>query len=295
MKDLKTKGFYTQTVKNTVFLCLDSNLNSFFNSHSVAYGTDPKGILASLLKIFSDSEKNKQKVIIVTHIPLADESAKTQLPKFLKVIFDRFSDIISASLAAHTHNDHFKFYKNLKGENIFMEYISPSLTTFSNLNPSFRVYDVSSEGEIANYFQYRMNLDVMNVYALQDNFDLKFDLIYDLVSQYDLKENNSQKLNFEIRQSRINDLETKIFDVKKFSEIYMQNFYTSYYLGDLSYTEWVSRFAVLKCHAKDDLDLIYDCVSRNSADYVSNFFNRTWRYLFDSSKWYFKKGANPYK
>ena len=192
MGDLKKKGFYTELVGNLKFLCFDSNINSAFNSHSVAHDTNPKGLLQPLAEEFYDSEKKGQKVIIVTHIPFADESAKTQFPRFVKVLFERFADTISASFAAHTHNDHFKFYKNLKGENMFVEYISPSLTTFQNLNPSYRVYEISPEGEVENYEQYRMNMDVMNVYASQDNFKLEFDLVYDLLTQYELAGSTEQ-------------------------------------------------------------------------------------------------------
>jgi sphingomyelin phosphodiesterase len=58
----------------------------------------------------------------------------------------RFSDIIIAEFNGHTHNDEFKVYYNEEGTEAFATaWNGGSITTYSNVNPNYRVYDVDDE------------------------------------------------------------------------------------------------------------------------------------------------------
>jgi len=60
--------------------------------------------------------------------------------------------------AAHSHADHMKFIRRSPDMPInFMEFITPSLTTRSNNDPSFRVWSFDDETNvITDYDQYSM-------------------------------------------------------------------------------------------------------------------------------------------
>lgn len=187
--DLIQTGFYSfvDTKRNLKFISLDSNLNSLFNTYEILDSTNPLNILINLSKSLYESENLGQKVVLLTHIPLADESSQTALIKYLKVVLERFSETIACSLSSHTHNDQIKFYKNKQNENMFAEFISPSLTTYTNMNPSYRMYKMAATGEVKDYSQYSLNIDVLNVYAEQNDFRFWFDLTYNLVEEYNIQ------------------------------------------------------------------------------------------------------------
>ena len=192
VSNLVTKGFYTfvDESRNLKFVSLDGNLNSLFNHHASLDPTNPLNILINLSEDLYESEKNGQKVVILTHIPLADSTSQTTFVKYLRLLLQRFKDTIACSLSAHTHNDQVKFYKDKDGSNMFLEYTSPSLTTYSTINPSYREYLMAANGEIKNYSQYTMNIDVMNLYAEQKDFRFWFDLSYNFSDEYDIQTEN---------------------------------------------------------------------------------------------------------
>ena len=189
VKDLSDKGFYTfkDEKRNIRFLSINSNVNNLYNSHAVASPTNPLHILNNIAQTLYESENNKEKVIILTHIPIADDSSQTVFARFFKILMERFKDTLSCSLSAHTHNDQLKFYRGEDKKHMMMEFISPSLTTFGGINPSFRVYEFSGVGEFRNYVQFRFNIDVMNIYAEQGDFRFDFEQNYSFVEEYQIE------------------------------------------------------------------------------------------------------------
>ena len=187
-RQISEKGFYTYNdeQRNIKFISINSNVNSLFNSYSSLYPSNPMNILNNLAESLYESEQKGERVILMTHIPFADDSSQTVFTRFIKILFNRFNKIISCSLAAHTHNDQLKFYKDTDRENVIMEYISPSLTTYTNRNPQYRIYTFSSSGEFKDYSQYKFNIEIMNAYALQGDFRFAYDLSYTFVNEYQI-------------------------------------------------------------------------------------------------------------
>jgi len=75
--------------------------------------------------------------------------------------------------------------------------MAPSITTFQNQNPSFRVYELDSETfSINNFYQYRMNLDEVNKKSTIENSDWKvsydFNSIYWTENLYEYEKINSE-------------------------------------------------------------------------------------------------------
>ena len=59
------------------------------------------------------------------------------------ITFYRYANTIAAQFFGHTHFDHFELYYDPESKKpISVGYISPSVTTFTGLNPGYRVYTV---------------------------------------------------------------------------------------------------------------------------------------------------------
>jgi len=56
-------------------------------------------------------------------------------------LVDRFSHIIRAQIHGHAHGEFFNLYRGYKtNETLGVAWVSSSVTTYTDLNPSFRVF-----------------------------------------------------------------------------------------------------------------------------------------------------------
>lgn len=60
---------------------------------------------------------------------------------------DRFSNVVRFSMFGHTHDESFNVVKSMLTEekNVGLNFISGSLTTYTNNNPSFSIIEIDSE------------------------------------------------------------------------------------------------------------------------------------------------------
>lgn len=104
---------------------------------------DPDGQLQWLINELADSEINGQKVMIVNHIPPSTELVKSYLHNYIRIL-DRFQHLITAHYYGHTHLDEVFLVKSNLGNNqtksVSVAYVAPSLTTYSRLNPGYRIF-----------------------------------------------------------------------------------------------------------------------------------------------------------
>ena len=124
--------------------------------------------MESLLR---QSEKAGEYVFIIGHIPPGDSNYLTQCSKRYNALIDRFSYVIKGQFFGHTHYDEFKIvheyfnYTNIAG----LIFTAPSVTTYSNRMPSFRIYDVNaSNNDLVDYTQYYLNVTKANLTPLKD-------------------------------------------------------------------------------------------------------------------------------
>lgn len=232
-----------------------------------------------------DAESKSQKVVFLTHIPFSDETGMATLGKFVKALFRRFEHTIEISLAAHTHNDTVSFYTDKAGEPMFLELTSPSLTTYSDLNPSFRVYEMDLEGRIVDFAQWRMNLDVLNVYAAQGNLVFWFDLVYRFGEEYGVdlagQEKRPELARFEKKLHRDNVTLRK----------YTKNYLTLYKLRREG-TDLVSKMEEVKCLMLDQADLIHHCIYQNGGNFLDYLGSLVYRKFFERTLWLHLKKNN---
>ena len=87
----------------------------------------------------------------MAHIPPGDGECLEGWARNYYRVIQRFSSTISAQFFGHVHTDYFTvFYKdmnNISSLPVGVGYAAPSVTTFANLNPGFRIYDVSLDGK----------------------------------------------------------------------------------------------------------------------------------------------------
>lgn len=86
-------------------------------------------------------------------------------------IINRYESIISAQIFGHDHQDSFRIFYDLKNTTraVGVSYLGPSVTTFSNLNPGYRIYTVDgvhkdSSFSILDHETIVMNLTEANIF-----------------------------------------------------------------------------------------------------------------------------------
>lgn len=112
----------------------------------------------------SQSEKIGQKVYLIGHIP--PKSNLNDWAIRFNAIVDRYAYIIRGQFYGHTHSDHVSFFPQMKDKanvstaalsNYYL--VSPSLTTYSDRIPEYRVMDVDFDTlQVIDYSQYRYEI-----------------------------------------------------------------------------------------------------------------------------------------
>jgi len=141
--DLMQGGFYTTLIQPGLrVVSLNMNFCNSDNWWLQINETDPAGELQWLMKVLQKAEDMKEKVHVIGHIP-PGSCAKTWTANYYRIV-DRYESTIVAQFFGHTHKDSFELFYDEKTltrpTNIV--YIGGSVTTYSQINPSYRMYTV---------------------------------------------------------------------------------------------------------------------------------------------------------
>jgi len=114
-----------------------------------------------LENVLDEAEKKGEIVHIMDHIPMQSSQHTIQCSSRLKILMDRYQNIIRGYFSGHTHNEFLnivhEYYNEEKPTQI--NFICSGLTTFSEYQPSFRMYLIDkNELYVQDFIQYRMNL-----------------------------------------------------------------------------------------------------------------------------------------
>lgn len=174
-------GFYATIVEEGLKL-ISLNTNFCHNKNFWLYinSTDPGNQLQWLIHELQMSELLHEKVHIIGHIPPgSDDCLKVWSRNFNKIL-RRYSKTVSGQFYGHTHNNEFEIFYDQdqrvddksQSENVALKPISvaligPSITTFIDQNPSFRIYHIDSDqGFVPTDFEtIFMNLTLANIDA----------------------------------------------------------------------------------------------------------------------------------
>ena len=153
-----------------------------------------------LVQQLTESEELGEMVHILGHVPPGSNDCYQSWSRNYHTIINRFSHIIKGQFFGHTHNDEFEIFyedvtppaasinysyeKTYKATNV--AYIGPSITTFGNVNPGYRIYHVDeSTYDLADHMTYYMNLTVAN--AHRNTRPVQFEKAYSARRAYGLK------------------------------------------------------------------------------------------------------------
>lgn len=178
-------GYFTTKYPNSNLriISLNTFLCDIFNFYLIKNPTDPYNQFEWLEITLREAEILNEEVFIISHIPPGDTNYMSECSKRFKALVDRFQNIIKGQFYGHTHYDELKIipeYFN-SDKTCGVEFVAPSLTTYSFQNPSFRVFEMDEETKIVeNYYQYRLNLTEANM--LKENEEPIWKIAYDAKS-----------------------------------------------------------------------------------------------------------------
>ena len=163
---LRKYGYYSMLVKNNLRIVSINCLLCDSMNFALLYDyTQTKAMFTWLEKVLSEAEKNGEIVHIMNHIPIQHNQHTIQCSWRLKILTDRYQNIIRGYFSGHSHSEYLTLIHEYYNETVatHVDYICSGLTTYSQYQPSFRVYLVDKVGlYVQDYIQYRMDLNQSN-------------------------------------------------------------------------------------------------------------------------------------
>lgn len=154
---IKRGAFYSvEVAKGFKVISLNTNLCYLYNWWLLYNSTDPSGQLQWLADELQRSEDSGEKVYIIGHVaPVKVECIPVWADNFRRIV-DRYESTIVAQFYGHTHLDHmYLFYRGDGADKdgrrpTNVAYLAPSVTTFTNSNPAYRVFTVDGGRQSKN-------------------------------------------------------------------------------------------------------------------------------------------------
>ncbi|XP_061595205.1 sphingomyelin phosphodiesterase [Cololabis saira] len=146
LKTLRYGGFYTVRIQPGLrVVSLNMNFCARENFWLMVNSTDPADQLQWLVQVLQASEDKGEKVHIIGHIPPGLCLGSWSWNYYH--IVNRYESTITGQFFGHTHLDEFQMFydEETMTRPLGVAFIAPSVTTFINLNPGYRVYYVDGE------------------------------------------------------------------------------------------------------------------------------------------------------
>ncbi|KAJ8923617.1 hypothetical protein NQ315_010196 [Exocentrus adspersus] len=167
-------GFYSVLLRPGFrLISLNTNYCHSLSWWLLVNSTDPAKELQWLVYELQEAEKNNEKVHLIGHIPPGSTDCMKAWSQNFYSIVERFEATITAQFYGHSHADEFEvFYetteyskkkarqlrlrawkykdKNLlkfTGRPTSVAYLGPSVTTYENFNPAYRIYYIDGDYE----------------------------------------------------------------------------------------------------------------------------------------------------
>uniref|UniRef100_A0A3Q0S525 Sphingomyelin phosphodiesterase n=1 Tax=Amphilophus citrinellus TaxID=61819 RepID=A0A3Q0S525_AMPCI len=189
LKTLRYGGFYTVQIEPGLRLVsLNMNFCARENFWLMVNSTDPANQLQWLVHILQASEDKGEKVHIIGHIPPGLCLSSWSWNYYH--IVNRYESTITGQFFGHTHLDEFQMFydEETMTRPLGVAFIAPSVTTYVDLNPGYRVYYVdgnyqASSRLVLDHETYILNLTEANHSPEKDP---KWTLLYRATDAYGL-------------------------------------------------------------------------------------------------------------
>uniref|UniRef100_A0A3Q2PSV7 Sphingomyelin phosphodiesterase n=1 Tax=Fundulus heteroclitus TaxID=8078 RepID=A0A3Q2PSV7_FUNHE len=168
LKTLRYGGFYTVEIQPGLrVVSLNMNFCARENFWLMVNSTDPANQLQWLVLVLQASEDRGEKVHIIGHIPPGLCLSSWSWNYYH--IVNRYESTITGQFFGHTHLDEFQMFydEETLSRPLGVAFIAPSVTTYVNLNPGYRVYYVdgnykNSSRLVLDHETYILNLTEAN-------------------------------------------------------------------------------------------------------------------------------------
>uniref|UniRef100_A0A914PM50 Sphingomyelin phosphodiesterase n=1 Tax=Panagrolaimus davidi TaxID=227884 RepID=A0A914PM50_9BILA len=174
--DQKTQVIYNGCYMKQLFpglrlVSLNNAMGDSNNFYLFINQTDPDGTMTWFLEQLEDAERNGDKVHVVAHIPGGGGEALEGWAINYYNAVNRFEDTIVAQFFGHTHSEEYNVVyedpENAQSRPTGIVYSAPSLTTYSEFNPAYRIYTIDgnypgSSFRVIDFEEYFLNLTVAN-------------------------------------------------------------------------------------------------------------------------------------
>lgn len=162
----RKNGYYAKADGKVRIIVLNMNYCARLNFW-VAYDyLDLGGMLKWLQMELQKALANDQYVYIAGHIVPDAEECATHWVQTYNDIIEKYADIIKGQFFGHTHMDELRLYYAARNSSkaVGVAYVTPSVTTFCDVNPAFRLYNTDpSTGTIVDHRTYYLNLTEANL------------------------------------------------------------------------------------------------------------------------------------
>lgn len=178
---------------------MNSNYCSRINPWVLFDPVDPGQQLTWLRDQLLAAEDANDKVHLIGHVP-PDHRECTEFWLYNYVrLMERFSDTIKAQFYGHTHRDEFRVVYSMDEKDgnqtpVSFQFISPSVTSYSQTNPAYRIYEIDAHSfHVVTHRTYFFNLTESN--GNQENQRPKWRLEYDAGEVYNITAITHQTLD----------------------------------------------------------------------------------------------------
>ncbi|KAF7278427.1 hypothetical protein GWI33_008461 [Rhynchophorus ferrugineus] len=170
--------------------------------------TDPSNELKWLVNELQQAEDNNEKVHIIGHVaPGSDDCLKTWSRNFYEIVH-RYEGTITGLFYGHSHADEFQvFYETTNySRPTAVAYLAPSVTSFTNYNPAYRIYYVDGDHdrttrEIIDHETWTFDLQSANDEGNEPNW---FKL-YSAKEEYEMNSLRPKEWDLLINKMKVND------------------------------------------------------------------------------------------
>ena len=162
LSTVQVGGYYTISLSKALRLVVvNTQYYDLFNFWMLLDIKDPSAQLVWLEAVLANSRAAGQRVILVGHIPPMAPATQWNYGQRYIQLLEKYADVLTAQLYGHTHRDSAHVMMDLATNStpVLTAFVAPSVTTFTDINPSFRVYEYDrATGEILDYHQYHLDL-----------------------------------------------------------------------------------------------------------------------------------------
>lgn len=185
LKTLRYGGYYSVQVQPGLRLVsLNMNFCARENFWLMVNSTDPANQLQWLIQELQASENRGDKVHIIGHIPPGLCLGSWSWNYYH--IINRYEGTVTGQFFGHTHVDEFQMFYDeaTMSRAVGVAFIAPSVTTYINLNPGYRVYYVDGNYPDSSRLVLDHETFILNLTEANQQLDPKWTLLYRASSAY---------------------------------------------------------------------------------------------------------------